>query len=216
MENCQEHPSSRTVLYKYSYPSLDATEKISLIEILPGQLKDNLRIELHHTVYILLLGSNPKVAYQPAARYAAATTCFGTATTETHLGIIQIPKLTVYCINRRQTIQMPRSIPNTRRSRTWSRGFGSDDTDNVYGMLNLLGPAFEKFIMPDYPAPAAMAYNYLVLAVEQTTGTLNLIRTGSPDFTQDTTSSWTPNLAEFKEVWTGRWKISTGVSRAEM
>lgn len=83
-------------------------------------------------------------------------------------------------------------------------------------MLNLLGHAIEKFIMLDYPAPAAMAYNYLVLAVEQTTGTLNLIRTDSPDFTQDTTSSWTPNLAEFKEVWTGRWKISTGVSRAEM
>lgn len=47
-------------------------------------------------------------------------------------------------------------------------------------------------------------------------GTLNLIGVGSPGLTQDTTPGWTPNIAELKGIWTEQWKISTGVSRAEM
>ncbi|KFY34128.1 hypothetical protein V494_07032 [Pseudogymnoascus sp. VKM F-4513 (FW-928)] len=91
----------------------------------------------------------------------------------------------------------------------------SDDHDKVYGVLNLLGPAVKELITPDYSAQVANAYKDLVLAVEQTTGTLNLIGVGSPDLTQHTGPSWTPNLAKLEQVWTGRWQVSTGVSNAE-
>jgi hypothetical protein len=90
----------------------------------------------------------------------------------------------------------------------------SDDHDKVYGVLNLLDPAITKLITPDYHAPVAKAYKDLVLAVAQSTGTVNLIGVGSLDLTQDIASSWIPNLAKLEEVWTGRWQVSTGVSRA--
>jgi hypothetical protein len=55
----------------------------------------------------------------------------------------------------------------------------SNDHDKVYRVLNLLDPVVSKLITPDYNTSIAVAYQNLVLAIAQTTGTLNLVRVGS-------------------------------------
>lgn len=48
MENNLASPYPQTWLHRYQ--SLDTTEEIRLIKILPGQLEDNLPSKIHHTV----------------------------------------------------------------------------------------------------------------------------------------------------------------------